>query len=88
MKRNFYKLRETLPLRHYERSDECIDFTMIITNRNNASISNIGGSFRWQSEYPWLHYRVSLNQKFGLPKKLENCNDNDLSSNYFKYFMS
>jgi len=38
-----------------ERSDECIDFTMMcvffyvsvysITNRNNASISNFGGGF-------------------------------------------
>ncbi|KAE9542379.1 hypothetical protein AGLY_003506 [Aphis glycines] len=36
-----------------ERSDECIDFTIIITSRNNASISNLGGGFRWQSEYPW-----------------------------------
>ncbi|KAE9536009.1 hypothetical protein AGLY_007910 [Aphis glycines] len=36
-----------------ERSDECIDFTMIITSRNNASISNFGGGFRWKSEYPW-----------------------------------
>ncbi|KAF0761925.1 Uncharacterized protein FWK35_00036562 [Aphis craccivora] len=45
-----------------ERSDEyCIDFTMMcvcvfffvsvysITSRNNASISNFGGGFRWQS---------------------------------------
>ncbi|KAF0762199.1 Uncharacterized protein FWK35_00008316 [Aphis craccivora] len=24
-----------------------------ITSRNNASISNFGGGFRWQSEYPW-----------------------------------
>ncbi|KAE9536731.1 hypothetical protein AGLY_006964 [Aphis glycines] len=31
-----------------ERSDECFDFTMIITSRNNASISNFGGSFRWK----------------------------------------
>ncbi|KAF0746061.1 Uncharacterized protein FWK35_00017185 [Aphis craccivora] len=38
-----------------ERSDEYIDFTMmcVITSQNNASISNIGGGFRWQSEYPW-----------------------------------
>ncbi|KAF0724549.1 Uncharacterized protein FWK35_00032452 [Aphis craccivora] len=26
-----------------ERSEECIDFTMIITSRNNAPISNYGG---------------------------------------------
>ncbi|KAE9537184.1 hypothetical protein AGLY_006207 [Aphis glycines] len=36
-----------------ERSDECIDFTMIITSRNSASISNFGGGFRWKSEYSW-----------------------------------
>ncbi|KAE9541270.1 hypothetical protein AGLY_004515 [Aphis glycines] len=36
-----------------ERSEECIDFTMIITSRNNALISNFGGGFRWKSEYPW-----------------------------------
>ncbi|KAE9531405.1 hypothetical protein AGLY_010611, partial [Aphis glycines] len=46
-----------------ERSDECIDFTMMyvfffvsgysVTSRNNASISNFGGGFRWKSEYPW-----------------------------------
>ncbi|KAF0714509.1 Uncharacterized protein FWK35_00021690, partial [Aphis craccivora] len=29
-----------------ERSDECIDFRMIITSRNNAPISNFGGGFR------------------------------------------
>ncbi|KAF0770831.1 Uncharacterized protein FWK35_00008324 [Aphis craccivora] len=33
-----------------ERSDECIDFTMIITSRNNAPISNFGGGFRCKSQ--------------------------------------
>ncbi|KAF0773905.1 Uncharacterized protein FWK35_00000165, partial [Aphis craccivora] len=33
-----------------ERSEECIDFTMI---RNNAPIPNYGGGFRCKSEYPW-----------------------------------
>ncbi|KAF0734273.1 Uncharacterized protein FWK35_00034448, partial [Aphis craccivora] len=49
-----------------ERSDECIDFTMIcvfflclctlysITSRNNnAPISNFEGGFRCKNEYPW-----------------------------------
>ncbi|KAF0760378.1 Uncharacterized protein FWK35_00016959, partial [Aphis craccivora] len=36
-----------------ERSEECIDFTMIITSRNNAPISKYGGGFRCKSEYPW-----------------------------------
>ncbi|KAF0753174.1 Uncharacterized protein FWK35_00020166, partial [Aphis craccivora] len=33
--------------------DGCIDFTMIITSRNNAPISNFGGDIRCKSEYPW-----------------------------------
>ncbi|KAF0757281.1 Uncharacterized protein FWK35_00027691, partial [Aphis craccivora] len=37
----------------FERSEECIDFTMIITSRNNAPISNYGVGFRCKSEYPW-----------------------------------
>ncbi|KAF0769312.1 Uncharacterized protein FWK35_00000742 [Aphis craccivora] len=41
-----------------ERSDECIDFTMIITSRNNAPISNYGGGFRCKSEYPWCIIEV------------------------------
>ncbi|KAF0739976.1 Uncharacterized protein FWK35_00018554, partial [Aphis craccivora] len=41
-----------------ERSEECIDFTMIITSRNNASISNNGGGFRCKSEYPWCIIQV------------------------------
>ncbi|KAE9536588.1 hypothetical protein AGLY_006990 [Aphis glycines] len=51
-----------------ERSDECIDFTMLyvfflcvcvsITSRNNASISNFGDGFRWKSEYPWCIIEV------------------------------
>ncbi|KAF0747865.1 Uncharacterized protein FWK35_00020961 [Aphis craccivora] len=54
-----------------ERSDECIDFTMMcvhcfflffvsvnsITSRNNAPISNFEGGFRCKSEYPLVHYR-------------------------------
>ncbi|KAF0766146.1 Uncharacterized protein FWK35_00007445 [Aphis craccivora] len=42
-----------------ERSDECIDFTMVndvffqITCQNNVSISNFEGGFRWKNEYPW-----------------------------------
>ncbi|KAF0767161.1 Uncharacterized protein FWK35_00001464 [Aphis craccivora] len=46
---------------HSERSDECIDdFTMIITSRNNAPISNLGGSFRCKSEYPWCIIEVKI----------------------------
>ncbi|KAF0767057.1 Uncharacterized protein FWK35_00024328 [Aphis craccivora] len=38
---------------HSERSDECIDFTMLITSRNNAPIPKFGGGFRCKSEYLW-----------------------------------
>ncbi|KAF0697785.1 Uncharacterized protein FWK35_00036475, partial [Aphis craccivora] len=41
-----------------ERSDECIDFTIIITSRNNAPISIYGGGFRCKSEYPWCIIEV------------------------------
>ncbi|KAF0771488.1 Uncharacterized protein FWK35_00016826 [Aphis craccivora] len=43
-----------------ERSGERIDFTMIISCRNNASISKFGGGFRWQSEYPWCIIEVKI----------------------------
>ncbi|KAE9532012.1 hypothetical protein AGLY_010214 [Aphis glycines] len=43
---------------NFERSDECIDFTMIITSRKNALISNFGVSFRWKSKYPWCIIEV------------------------------
>ncbi|KAE9529779.1 hypothetical protein AGLY_011875 [Aphis glycines] len=46
-----------------ERSDECIDFTMIITSRNNASIPNFGGGFRWKNEYSWCIIEVKMNEK-------------------------
>ncbi|KAF0761236.1 Uncharacterized protein FWK35_00012407 [Aphis craccivora] len=42
-----------------ERSEECIDFTMIVTSRNNAPISNYGGGFRCKSEYPWCTIEFS-----------------------------
>ncbi|KAF0762906.1 Uncharacterized protein FWK35_00026977 [Aphis craccivora] len=51
-----------------ERSDECIDFTMMcvfffvsvysITSRNNTPISNFGGGFQCKSEYPWCIIKV------------------------------
>ncbi|KAF0734504.1 Uncharacterized protein FWK35_00021747 [Aphis craccivora] len=48
------RLSDELFEQKFERSDECIDFTMIIiTSRNNVPISNFGGGFRCKSEYPW-----------------------------------
>ncbi|KAE9545351.1 hypothetical protein AGLY_000894 [Aphis glycines] len=38
-------MRICLNFDNSERSDECIDFTMIITSQNNAPISNYGGWF-------------------------------------------
>ncbi|KAF0763015.1 Uncharacterized protein FWK35_00014037 [Aphis craccivora] len=43
---------------HSERSDECIDFTMIITSRNNAPFLNFGGGFRCNSEHLWCIIEV------------------------------
>ncbi|KAF0769759.1 Uncharacterized protein FWK35_00003557, partial [Aphis craccivora] len=128
-----------------ERSDKCIDFTMIITSQNNAPNSNFGGGFRCKSEYPWCiievkskHFptvfkKIEKKKKkrktgiftqnqfstksiflYGCNSKTNNCkylkfpsnikflrnmskmlkfaklkrNDNDLSSNDFKYFIS
>ncbi|KAF0774130.1 Uncharacterized protein FWK35_00002221 [Aphis craccivora] len=64
-----------------ERSDECIDFTMMcvfflcvcvqtlysITSRNNASISNFGGGLRWKS--PWCIINFKIFKKIEKNKK-------------------
>ncbi|KAE9543392.1 hypothetical protein AGLY_002192, partial [Aphis glycines] len=54
-----------------ERIDECIDFTMIITSRNNASISNFGGGFRGKSDYPWCNIEVKNKHFPSIFKKIE-----------------
>ncbi|KAF0773030.1 phosphatidylinositol phosphatase PTPRQ [Aphis craccivora] len=54
-----------------EQSDECIDFTMIITTRNNAPISNFGGGFRCKSEYPWCIIEVKSKHFPTVFKKIE-----------------
>ncbi|KAF0748197.1 Uncharacterized protein FWK35_00027844 [Aphis craccivora] len=56
----FVELRNILLdiLTNSERSEECIDFTMIITSRNNAPISNYRSGFRCKSEYPWCIIEV------------------------------
>ncbi|KAF0752567.1 Uncharacterized protein FWK35_00011351, partial [Aphis craccivora] len=48
-----WDLTFNLSLLDSERTDECIDFTMIITSRNYAPISSFGGGFRCKSEYLW-----------------------------------
>ncbi|KAF0708327.1 Uncharacterized protein FWK35_00035769, partial [Aphis craccivora] len=52
-----------------EGSEECIDFTMIITSRNNASILNLGGGFR--CEYPWCIIKVKSKHFPIVFKKIE-----------------
>ncbi|KAE9525152.1 hypothetical protein AGLY_014566 [Aphis glycines] len=107
--------------RLYEFQTSFIFCPMIITSRNNASISNFGGGFRWKSEYPWCiievkskHFptvfkKIEKNKKKMTEKreflrktsfrpnrffymvviqKLITHNDNDSSSNDFKYFIS
>ncbi|KAE9545064.1 hypothetical protein AGLY_000607 [Aphis glycines] len=55
-----------------ERSDECIDFTMMYkTSRNNASISNFRGGFRWKSEYPCCIIEVKSKHFPTVFKKIE-----------------
>ncbi|KAF0746017.1 Uncharacterized protein FWK35_00025579 [Aphis craccivora] len=60
-----------------ERSEECIDFTMIITSRNNAPISNYGGGFRCKSEYPWCIIEVKIFDQidffYGCNSKTNHC---------------
>ncbi|KAF0764159.1 Uncharacterized protein FWK35_00017706 [Aphis craccivora] len=60
-----------------ERSDECIDFTMIITSRNNASISNFGGGFRCKSEYPWCIIQIKSSHFQQFSKKSRKTKKND-----------
>ncbi|KAE9543288.1 hypothetical protein AGLY_003199 [Aphis glycines] len=55
-----------------ERSNECIDSTMIITSQKNASISNFGGGFRWKSEYLWCIIEVKSKNFVTVFKKTEN----------------
>ncbi|KAF0748492.1 Uncharacterized protein FWK35_00020735, partial [Aphis craccivora] len=56
------------PQNDSERSDECIDFTMI---RNNAPTSNFGGGFRCKSEYPWCIIEVKSKHSSTVFKKIE-----------------
>ncbi|KAF0772342.1 Uncharacterized protein FWK35_00000504, partial [Aphis craccivora] len=85
---------------------------MIITSRNNATISNFEAGFRCKSEYPWCiiqvkskHFLIKNKKKIKekreflhktsfrpnrffymvVNQKIITRNDNDLSSNDFKY---
>ncbi|KAE9534735.1 hypothetical protein AGLY_008027 [Aphis glycines] len=57
---------------------------MIITSRNNASISNFGGGFRWKSEYPWCIIQVKSKHFPTVFKKIEkNKKKNDGKTGIF-----
>ncbi|KAF0762329.1 Uncharacterized protein FWK35_00017476, partial [Aphis craccivora] len=50
-----------------KRSDECIDFTIIITSRNNAPILNYGGGLRCKKvkskHFPTVFKKIEKNKK-------------------------
>ncbi|KAF0682210.1 hypothetical protein FWK35_00028973, partial [Aphis craccivora] len=46
-----------------ERSEECIDFTMIIISRNNVPISKYGVGFRYKSVYSCALYSFQKNRE-------------------------
>ncbi|KAF0749621.1 Uncharacterized protein FWK35_00013579 [Aphis craccivora] len=54
---------------------QCVFFffvsVYIITSRNNASISNFRGGFRWLSEYPWCIIEVKSKHFPTVLKKIE-----------------
>ncbi|KAF0768241.1 Uncharacterized protein FWK35_00006692 [Aphis craccivora] len=65
-----FKIKLEMSSQNSERSEECIDFTMIITSRNNAPISNYGGGFRCKSEYPWCIIKFSKKLRKTKKKKM------------------
>ncbi|KAE9539504.1 hypothetical protein AGLY_004756 [Aphis glycines] len=64
----------SVDINNSEQRYECIDFTMIITNRNNTLISNLGGRFRWLSEYPWCIIQFKFYDKCQNHENLQNLN--------------
>ncbi|KAF0766861.1 Uncharacterized protein FWK35_00012177, partial [Aphis craccivora] len=76
-----------------ERSDECIDFTMVcffflsvysITSRNNAPISNYGGGLGCKNEYPWCIIGIKNKHIPTVFKKIEkNKKKNDGKTGIF-----
>ncbi|KAF0770140.1 Uncharacterized protein FWK35_00019824 [Aphis craccivora] len=69
-----FNLTSVIAIQYFnsERSDECIDFTMMcVASQNNASISSFGSGFRWQSEYPCCIIEVKRNNFPIVFKKIE-----------------
>ncbi|KAF0762114.1 Uncharacterized protein FWK35_00008430 [Aphis craccivora] len=54
------------------------------TSRNNAPISNLGGGFRWKSEYPWWMIEVKSKHFPTVFRKIEkNKKKNDGKTGIF-----
>ncbi|KAF0748869.1 Uncharacterized protein FWK35_00021886, partial [Aphis craccivora] len=54
-----------MPMRHTDYVESWIQILgRGITNRNNAPISNYGGSFRCKSEYPWCIIELNFQKHF------------------------
>ncbi|KAF0768996.1 Uncharacterized protein FWK35_00002780 [Aphis craccivora] len=74
-----------------EQSDECIMncidlrfYNDVIISRNNAPISNYGGSFRCNSEYPWCIIEVrSKHLPTVFKKNREKQKKNDGNGNFY-----
>ncbi|KAE9526662.1 hypothetical protein AGLY_013310 [Aphis glycines] len=77
--------KTTFYLLDSERSDKCIDFTMIITSRNNALISNFGSGFRWQSEYPCCIIKVKSEYFSAIFKIVEKNKEKFSTKSIFLY---
>ncbi len=57
-----------------------------ITSRNNASISNFGGGYRWQNEYPWCIVEVKSKHFPTIFKKIGK-NENFYAKSIFFYIV-
>ncbi|KAE9542404.1 hypothetical protein AGLY_003531, partial [Aphis glycines] len=67
---NTFKTSIVVSTKYTRRSKNSIRLPMFfclsmynITFRNNASISNFGGGFQWQSKYPWCIIEIKSFQK-------------------------
>ncbi|KAF0765303.1 Uncharacterized protein FWK35_00004660 [Aphis craccivora] len=67
-KREYLQILENLTIQILTKIRQIPEYLQIIlyyssdmTSRNNATISNFVGGFRWQSEYPWCIIEVKSN---------------------------
>ncbi|KAE9527057.1 hypothetical protein AGLY_013705 [Aphis glycines] len=62
-----------------------------LTCRNNASISNFGDGFRWQSEYPWCiieRSKLKFLRNIAKPQKFASNFIRKFNTKFFKGFLS